>query len=246
MPNIKLILEYDGGAFHGWQKQPGVETAQQSLQEALSVVLREPIAHVIGSGRTDSGVHARGQVANFYCKQTPDLHGLIVGVSSLLRGRLAVLDAEIVPDSFHALRSATRKQYSYLMLNRRGSPVLDHGRVWFIHGSLRREAMQKAATCYCGTHDFRGFRSAGCAIPNTIKTIYESELIIDNDHMRYRVVGSGFLYNMVRIMVGTLVDIGKGRLEADDLPGIIEGKSRLKAGRTAPPVGLSLDRVFYS
>ena len=245
MINVKLTLEYDGKVFHGWQKQPAVETAQESLQQALSTVLREPISHVIGSGRTDSGVHARGQVANFYCSKEPDLHALIVGVSSLLRGKLSVLDACIVPEEFHALRSATKKQYSYHILNRRGPAVLQKGRVWVIHGALDRDAMQKAAEVYVGTKDYAGFRSAGCVIKNTIKTIHSSSLKIDDDYLTFTVIGSGFLYNMVRIMAGTLVDIGLGVINLEDLNDIIASKDRLRSGRTAPPHGLYMDRVFY-
>jgi tRNA pseudouridine38-40 synthase len=242
---IKLILEYNGSFYSGWQQQHGVETVQEAVTKALETVLREPIHPLIASGRTDAGVHARGQVAHFSCSYKPDLYRLCLGVSAILRGKVAVKSAEFVADDFHSLGSAQGKQYIYQIVNRTSPLVLDSGYSWYVARMLNRELMQEAATTLIGTHDFSGFRSTFCQAPVTVKTITQSEFSWYGDTIVFSVIGNGFLHNMVRIIVGTLVDIGQGRLAAHSMPEIIASKDRTRAGQTAPACGLYLENVFY-
>lgn len=246
MPNIRLVIEYDGSGFSGWQKQPGQRTVQGELHRVLEMVLRTDISVVHSSGRTDAGVHARRQVVHFYTDIIPsDLFVFRRSVSSLLRGEVSVLEADLVPDSFHSRGSAIKKQYSYLILHRDTPPVLDRGRVWHIPVALDIPRMQSEATAIIGEHDFKSFQGAGCAAKSSIKTIYESEFIWEAPYLRYRVVGSGFLKHMVRILVGTLVDIGKQPSAMLSMPEILLQANRTAAGITAPPYGLFLDQVYY-
>jgi len=246
MPTVKLVVEYDGALFSGWQQQPGQKTVQSSLTSALHTFLREPVHPVIASGRTDAGVHARGQVVSFQCRRTPDLDRLRLGVSAILRDEVAILSAELVEDSFHACGKAKNKQYSYIVLNRSSPPVLERGRVWYVHRQLDREAMSAAARTLEGTHDFTSFRAAGCGAPHAVRTIFSSSIEWLPDRCIYRVQGDGFVYNMVRIIVGTLVDIGTHRLRPGSMSEILTACERSRAGQTAPPQGLYLDWVEYS
>lgn len=244
MPTIRLIVEYDGSCFHGWQMQEGLITVQSELHRVLELVLREKISVVHASGRTDAGVHARGQVVTFVVSKVPDLHRLTHSVSSILKGALSVTDAAVVPDTFHPRRSAKKKQYSYTILHRKAPAVLDKGYVWHITADLDYEKMAEAASCLVGTHDFTSLRAAQCQANSPVKTILESELCLSRDYVVYRVVGKGFLQHMVRIIVGTLVDIGRGRLHSS-MPEILAAKDRRVGGVTAPPFGLMLDWVEY-
>ncbi len=246
MPNIKLILEYDGSFFHGWQEQPGVRTIQRTLHDTLETILRLPIRAIIASGRTDAGVHARGQVVNFHVPEAPDLRRLAYAVSSLLKGQLAVLSAEIVPDDFHAQRSAITKQYRYRMLLRSVPPVLDYSRVWHLGPKLDISRMQAAAAELVGTHDFTSVRAGDCTSNSPIKTITESSLEFQDGELVYRVIGNGFLKHMVRNIVGTLVWLGQGKLSFGSMAKLLALKDRTRAGMTAPAFALCLDWVKYS
>lgn len=245
MPNIRLIIEYDGGGFHGWQRQPGLRTIQGELERVLRVVLREEIPVVHSAGRTDAGVHARGQVVNFQAAAVPDLERLKHSVSSLLRGEVSVISADVVPDEFHSRRSARSKQYAYHILNRSCPAVLDRGRVWHVPVTLDIERMKEDAACFVGEHDFSSFRAADCVQPSPVKTIFESEVLTDDRHLIYRVVGSGFLKQMVRIMLGTLVGRAKHQSWLMSIPEIISARDRKAAAMSAPARGLYLDWVRY-
>lgn len=244
MPNIRLVLEYDGSGFCGWQKQPGQRSIEGELQRAIETVLRLKIDHVTAAGRTDSGVHARGQVVNFHVPEVPDLSRLQRGVSALLRRELAVLAADVVPDEFHARFSARCKQYRYTLLHRQVPPVLERGQVWFVAQPLNVKAMALAAVDLIGRRDFSSFRGANCTQKSPVKEIFESELVRDGDQIVYRVVGSGFLKQMVRNIVGTLVAIGKGQATGS-MREILDARDRARAGMTAPAFGLCLDWVSY-
>lgn len=244
MPNVRMVIEYNGSNFHGWQQQPGLRTVQSELQRVLSMVLKERIQYVLAAGRTDAGVHARGQVVNFQVSAVPDLERLKHSVSNILKGELAVLHVELVDRDFHATRCAKRKQYSYRIVNRKLPLVLDYGRAWQVGYHLDLEKMRLAASCLVGRHDFSSFRASGCNAATPVKEIFVSEIAASGDYLTYRVEGSGFLKQMVRIIVGTLVDIGRGRLDAD-MGEIIRACRRADAGVTAPPQGLFLDWVQY-
>ncbi len=245
MPNIRLILEYNGCNFHGWQVQPGLRTVQGELKKIIETVLREEVGELVAAGRTDAGVHARGQVMNFKCKSTPDLGRLANSVSSLLKNEVSVIGADFVGDEFNSRFHAKTKQYSYTILNRPVPETIDRGLVWFISGKLDLPRITEEAKLLIGEHDFASFEGAKSEASSTVRRILESELIIRPPYLTYRVVGAGFLKQMVRNIVGTLVDIGRGQLEVGSVLELLAYKDRSRAGVTAPAWGLSLDWVKY-
>ena len=245
MPNVRLVIEYDGSGFHGWQRQPGLRTIQGELERVLRIVLREDIPVVHSAGRTDAGVHARAQVVNFLVSNYPDLDRLRLSVSSLLRGEVTVLRADIVPNNFHSRRSSEYKQYSYHILNRPCPPSIDKGRVWHVAYDLDVGLMQEEAQEFIGTHDFSSFRGQDCTQVSPVKEILESDVSASGSYIVYRVIGRGFLKQMVRIMVGTIVGRGRHHSWIRPVKEILEAKSRHMAGKTAPPCGLYLDWVKY-
>jgi tRNA pseudouridine38-40 synthase len=242
---IKLVVEYNGHNFHGWQKQPGLRTIQGELEKIISVVLRSPSGTLHAAGRTDAGVHARGQVVTFRTEAEVDLYRLANGVSHLMKGELSVVNAEFVPLEFHPGISSTHKQYSYRILNRATPAVLDAHRLWHIAPKLDLERMREDARLLIGTRDFSAFRDSTCTATSPVKTIYDSYFERDGDLITYYVVGTGFLKQMVRNIIGTLTDIGRGRLRARSFKEIIESQDRRLAGVTAPPHGLTMDWVSY-
>jgi tRNA pseudouridine38-40 synthase len=245
VPNVCLIVEYDGRKFHGWQKQGELRTIQSELERVIEIVLRTDISPLHAAGRTDSGVHALGQVVTFRVDAEPNLDKLAQGVSHLLKGELAVLSAQIVPDDFHPGRCATHKQYRYTILYRKAPAVLLAGKAWHVHRPLDISAMQDAARALIGTHDFTSFRDSDCTAKSPVKTVYSSDLELDGDLLTYTVVGSGFLKHMVRNIVGTMVDIGKGGMNGRTMQQILEARDRRAAGITAPAHGLTLVWVSY-
>jgi len=246
VPKIKLIVEYDGSRFHGWQKQPGLRTVQSELEQTLSIVCRQPVGPLHAAGRTDAGVHARGQVVSFSVPEQPDLWRLAQGVSHLMKGEVSVLSAEIVHDSFHPGIDSTHKQYSYRILNRPAPAVLDTGRVWHISRPLNLDVMRTCAASLVGEHDFSSFRDSECCAKSPVKMIYLSELENhEGDLLVYRVIGSGFLKQMVRNIVGSLVDVGRGRLKVSSFAELLSKRDRRAAGVTAPAFALSMDWVSY-
>ena len=245
MPNIRLVVEYNGSRFHGWQKQPGVRTIQSELERVLTRILKCEFSSLTASGRTDAGVHARGQVINFRVRGEVDLHKLKHSISSLMKEELAVLSAEIVDDSFHACRDAICKQYSYKILHRQAPAVLDYGKVWYIPTPLDVERMKIEAKRLEGTHDFESFRGTRCSARSSIKTILKSELSEDGSYLIYTVIGDGFLKQMVRNIVGTLVGFGRGIYDHSSIQDILALRDRREAGVTAPPYPLFLDWVKY-
>jgi tRNA pseudouridine38-40 synthase len=243
--HIKLIVEYDGAGFHGWQKQPNLRTVQSELERALSVICREQAGPLHAAGRTDSGVHARGQVVTFFVDNPPPMHKLVAGVSHLLKGELSVISAEIVPDAFHPGISSTHKQYTYRILNRPAPPVLEARRVWHLVPRLDVARMRKNAQELVGTHDFSSFRDSECCATSRVKTVYEIEVVRTCDLIEIRVVGDGFLKQMVRNIVGTLVDLELSRLQGRTMAEIFASKDRRLAGVTAPAHGLCMEWVSY-
>ncbi|WP_263377763.1 tRNA pseudouridine(38-40) synthase TruA [Granulicella paludicola] len=272
MANWKLILSYDGTAFNGWQVQPGLPTVQGTLQQALANVTGTPLTVDTplpqGSGRTDSGVHALGQVVSVQLDAPIPPQNLLRALNSALPPAIRVLSAELVSDTFHARHSVLRKSYEYRIFERRDaespgpesrtpdricSPFLAPY-VWDCRWPLALEPMQQAATLLLGTHDFTSFaaadpdlsaRNSGSSGPNPVKTLYTSTLTREQGLLIYRVTGSGFLHHMVRNLVGTLTDIGRGALTPEDLPRILEARDRSAAGPTAPAHGLYLVQVDY-
>ncbi len=243
---VKLIVEYNGRGFHGWQKQPGLRTIQGELEKIISTVVRAPVGPLHAAGRTDAGVHARGQVVTFRTERKVDLYRVAQGVSHLMKGELSVVSAEFVPLEFHPGISSTHKQYSYRILNRPTPAVLEAHTVWHIAPQLDLEQMQSDAALLVGTHDYSAFRDSTCTATSTVKTIYNSSWEQCGDLLIYRVIGTGFLKQMVRNIVGTLTDIGRGRIRDRRFAEIFAAKDRRLAGVTAPPHGLTMDWVAYN
>ena len=243
--NFKLVLEYDGGSYHGWQRQHGVLTVQEVLESRLEVMLRSPI-RVRASGRTDAGVHARGQVVNFYTDTTMQPIDLQRGLNSLLPSDIVALDVEEMPHSFHARFSASSKIYEYRILNRSVPSALDRKFAWHIRRPLVNSSMQQCLDMLLGEHDFSAFMASGSSVKSTERTIYRAELKVQTPHrLIFLFEANGFLRHMVRNMVGTLVDVGKGTLGSNDFAEIIASRDRCRAGMTAPAHGLYLVSVQY-
>jgi tRNA pseudouridine38-40 synthase len=244
MRNIKLIIEYDGTAYCGWQVQPNGITVQQVLEEALARMLGER-APLHGSGRTDAGVHARGMVACFRTDKTLPLRAFREGLNTMLPNDIAVREAcEVSPD-FHPRFDAQGKQYRYTMLLDNLRSPLARNAAWRIKGKLDMEAMRAACAVFVGEHDFAAFRGSNCAAKTTVRHIYSMELSREGDFVYLDVKGSGFLKYMVRIITGTVVAVGQGRLGVADVARLLKGGERQHAGMTVPPQGLCLMQVYY-
>jgi tRNA pseudouridine38-40 synthase len=244
MRNIKLIIEYDGTGYVGWQWQPNGVSIQQVLEEALEKILKEPV-RVISSGRTDSGVHARGMIAAFRTEKNVPLKAFREGLNSILPPDIAIREAAEMPLEFHPRNDALGKLYRYTINNTRLRSPLNRLHSWHLKGELDLSAMRKAAMHFVGEKDFAAFRAAKCGAKTTIRRIDALDIYRDNDFIFIDVKGSGFLRNMVRIIVGTLAEVGRGAMSPDEIPGLLEGRDRVKSGITAPPQGLCLVEVSY-
>jgi tRNA pseudouridine38-40 synthase len=243
--HIRLVVEYDGSQLHGWQRQHNAPTVQQHLEEALAKLLTHE-APVIGASRTDAGVHARGQVASFRTERPIPLKGVRRGLNTMLPDTIAVRDAAEVPDDFHPRFSATGKHYRYSILTRRDRSPRFRDRAWHFSEPLDIVAMQHAAALLTGEHDFAAFRSAHCAAKTTVRRVDSIALTRSQPHvLDIDIRGNAFLRQMVRIIVGTLVEVGAGERSAAQVAEIIAAKDRVKAGITAPPQGLELIEVRY-
>ena len=245
MRNIRLVLEYDGSAFHGWQCQKNGESVQQTLGNAIGIITGT-VCMPQGAGRTDAGVHARGQVACFQTESRMPADRFMPALNALLPKTVVVCQAEEVPAGFHPRRDATGKWYRYTVLNRPYRSALLAGRVWHVPGRLCLPSLQAAAALFSGTHGFEAFCASGHSVKTFRRTILRSAWTDGGDGLlHYDVEGTGFLYNMVRIMVGTMVEVGLGKREPACIRELLlEGDRRL-AGRTAPPEGLCMMAVRY-
>ena len=244
MRTIKLTIEYDGTNYVGWQVQPNGLAIQQVLEEALAKILGAP-TRLYSSGRTDAGVHARGMAAMFRTDREMPLTAFSDGLNTLLPPDIAVKDAvEAAPD-FNPRHDALGKHYRYTIFNgRRRSPLLRHY-AWHLRGKLDLAAMAAAATDFVGEHDFAAFRTTGCAAKTSVRRIDAVDISLEGELIRIDVRGSGFLRNMVRIMVGTLVEVGLGKRPTDSIALILAGDGCAPAGATAPARGLCLMEVYY-
>ena len=244
MRTIKLIVEYDGTNYAGWQIQKNGVAVQQVMEEALAKVLGAP-ARLYSSGRTDAGVHAKGMVAAFRTDRDIPLAAFSDGLNTLLPPDIAVREAEEATPGFDPRRDAKGKHYRYTILNSGRRSPLGRLYVWHLRGELDLGAMREAAMHMVGEKDFAAFRTTGCAARTTVREIFSVDVTSEGELILIDVKGSGFLRNMVRIMVGTLVEAGTGRLPAAAIPLLFGGKSGATAGMTAPPQGLCLVEVYY-
>ena len=244
MRNIKLTIEYDGKKFNGWQKQPDKLNIQGEIENAIKEITGEEV-DLIGSGRTDAGVHAFGQVANFKTKSNLDIEKIPYAINSKLKKSIVIKEAEEADERFHSRYNAKQKTYRYVVNNSKQGTAIYRDLECHIPMNLNIEEMKKAAKYFEGEHDFSGFKASGTSSKSSVRTIYKAEVIKEGDRIKIELTGNGFLYNMVRIISGTLVDVGLGKIKAEDIPSIIEAKDRSKAGKTLPAHGLYLVEVKY-
>lgn len=245
MTVFRLVIEYDGTDFSGWQVQPGRRTVQGVLEDALAVILKGPV-RLQGAGRTDAGVHALGQAASFESDFPITPERLRKGLSALARPDIAVVEAAEAPSGFNARFDAVGKHYRYAVLNRPSPSPLRLKTRWFVHRKLDLDLMGGAADLLVGEHDFKGFRAQDCERETTVRRLSQVSVTAHGDEILIDVKGDAFLKNMVRIIAGTLVDVGLGRRTIQSVRDALMQGERTFAGRTAPAPGLTLVRVFYA
>ncbi len=243
--NFKLIIEYDGTHYHGWQRQRQDRTIQGEIEAAIQKMTRQKIT-LIGSGRTDAGVHALAQVANFRCQTDIKPDALLAGLNSLLPSDVVIKHCQPVASSFHARYQVQSKIYRYRIRNHSLPSALGRDFEWHVRKQLKLSEMQNAVACIPGTYDFKAFEGAGSPRNDTIRTIFQAQLVkIDPDHLVFTIQANGFLRFMVRNIVGTLVAVGLQKISAGEFKKILLSKDRNLAGPTAPPQGLVLVQVIY-
>lgn len=244
MKNIALRLRYDGSRYHGWQVQKNAITVAQTMEEALAKVCGERVK-LTGCGRTDAGVHALRYCANFHSDCTVPVDRMPLAVNSRLPDDIAVVDAVEVPDDFNAIGSCVKKEYVYKILNSRIPDPFMADRVCFYPQQLDISLMQAAARAFEGTHDFKAVRSEGTQTKTTVRTVYWCRAEKDGDLITVSICANGFLYNMCRAMVGTMVYASYGKLIPEEIPALLKKRDRRLTGPTMPPQGLYLNRVWY-
>jgi tRNA pseudouridine38-40 synthase len=244
MRTIKLTIEYDGTSYAGWQVQTNGLAIQQVMESALAKILGSPV-RLYSSGRTDAGVHAKGMVAMFRTDRDLPLSAFSDGVNSHLPPDIAVREAEEAVAGFDPRRDARGKHYRYTILNTPRRSPLCRLYAWHLKGCLDIAAMREAARLMVGEKDFAAFRTSGCAAMTTVRNVFSVDVTREGEMILIDVRGSGFLRNMVRIMVGTLVAVGEGKMQMAAIPALFNGKKGATAGMTAPPQGLSLVEVYY-
>lgn len=245
MKNIKLVIEYDGKDFNGWQKQPNKLNIQGEIERAIQEITGEEKIELIASGRTDAGVHALGQVANFKTKTKIPVEKLAIAINSKLKKSVIIKSAQKVEERFHSRYNCKEKTYRYVINNSSQGSAIFRNLEYHFPVKLNIEAMKSAIKFFEGEHDFKGFKSSGTSSNNSIRTIYKAEIKQENDQILIELTGNGFLYNMVRIISGTLVDVGLGKIKPDEIINIINSGDRTKAGKTLPSHGLFLVEVKY-
>jgi tRNA pseudouridine38-40 synthase len=245
MPRYKIIIEYDGAPFAGWQFQENVPSVQRTIMEAIESYTGEKVM-VQGAGRTDAGVHALAQVAHFDLSTERETDVIRDALNAHLRPHpVAILSAEKVASDFDARRSAVRRHYLYRIANRRPDLALERGRAWRVPRRLDADAMHAGAQHLIGKHDFTTFRSTECQAKSPEKTLDRLDVSRAGDEVHVSATARSFLHNQVRSMVGSLVQVGDGKWSADDLAGALEARDRARCGPVAPPDGLYLVRVDY-
>lgn len=242
--NIKLTLQYDGTAYHGWQIQKNAVTIQETVKNAIQKITGENI-NLTGCGRTDTGVHAENYICNFHTSSSIPPEKFPYALNSVLPCDIVCLGAQRAEEDFHANRDAAGKRYIYRILNRPFSDAFLCRYAWHVKYPLDIEKMQTAAAAFLGEHDFIGFASSGFSVKTTIREIYSLDVTREGDIITIDISGNGFLYNMVRIIAGTLAETGGGKINPSEMADIIASCDRNRAGITAPPQGLCLKEVFY-
>ena len=242
--NIALRLSYTGTAYHGWQVQKNAVSVAETLEKALSFVVNHPVK-VTGAGRTDAGVHARTYVANFRTTSSIPLERLPLAVNTRLPDDIVVSKATLVPDDFNAIGSCLKKEYTYRIYNSRIRDPFYVNRVWFYPRHLDESIMAAAAAPFVGTHHFAAVRSVGTETRPTARTVHYLDIQRTGPILDCPACADGFLYNMVRAMVGTCIYAAEGKLAPEDIPDILSSRNRTLAGPTAPPDGLYMTNLWY-
>ena len=245
MKNVRVIIEYDGTDYHGWQSQANLPTVQKTIEDAISQVTGEDVK-IAGSGRTDAGVHAIGQVANFFIETQMDPETLRKALNSTLPRDISIIRAQEVPDAFHAQFSSRSKVYEYRIFNRHHPPALQRNRVWHIQEKLDTKRMKEAAAYLEGTHDFSVFATADITVKTTVRTVKRVRVRKTREGIiLIEIEADGFLKRMVRMITGTIVQTGKGKLTPEGFGQILTEGRKTKNVFTAPPQGLFLKKVIY-
>ncbi len=244
MRNIKLTIEYDGKDFNGWQKQPNKLNIQGTIEQAIKNLTGEDV-ELNASGRTDAGVHALGQVANFKTNSQIPIDKFAIAINSKLKKSIVIKKAEEVDERFHSRLNCKKKTYRYIINNSPEGTAIYRNLETHIPQRLDVEKMKQGIKYFEGEHDFKAFKASGTSSKSSVRTIYETKLYTENDKIFIELTGNGFLYNMVRIIAGTLVDVGLGKIELERIPQIINDGKRENAGKTLPPNGLYLLKVLY-
>ena len=243
--NIKLTIEYDGKDFNGWQKQPNKLNIQGNIEDAIQKVTGEKV-ELYASGRTDAGVHALGQVANFKTETNIPIEKIATAINSQLKTSIRVQKAEEVDERFHSRYNAKQKTYRYIINNSKCGTAIYRNLEYCFPIELDVEKMKEATKYFEGEHDFKAFKSSGTSGKNSVRTIYKAIVKKEGERIIIELTGNGFLYNMVRIISGTLLEVGMGKIAPDEIENIIESKDRQKAGKTLPAHGLYLVKVLYN
>ena len=236
---------YVGTAYHGWQVQKNAVSVAETLEKALATVVCHPVK-CTGAGRTDAGVHAEVYIANFRTTSRIPCDRIPLAVNTRLPDDIVVVKATEVPDDFNAIGSCLKKEYTYRIYNSSLGNAFYVNRAWFYPRHLEEHVMQRAADCFVGTHDFSAVRAVGTEVRSPIRTVYYFDISRTGDLIECRVCANGFLYNMVRAMVGTCVYAAEGKFGPEDVSAILESKNRTAAGPTVPPGGLYMTRLWYN
>ncbi len=245
MRNIRLVIEYDGKDFNGWQKQPDKLNIQGTIEKAIEQITKETV-ELNASGRTDAGVHALGQVANFKTNSEIPIEKMAIAINTNLKRSIRIKSAEEVEERFHSRISCKKKTYRYIINNSEYGTAIYRNLETHIPMKLDVKKMQEAAKYFEGEHDFKAFKASGTSSKNSVRKIYKAEVKSMPENKIYiELTGSGFLYNMVRIISGTLVDVGVGKIKPEEIKDIIKKGKRELAGKTLPPQGLYLVNVEY-
>ena len=244
MRNIMLKIEYDGKDFNGWQKQPTKLNIQGEIERAIKDITGEEV-DLIASGRTDAGVHSLGQVANFKTNSNIPVEKFPIALNTKLKRSIRILEAKEVEERFHSRYNCKKKTYRYIINNSENGTAIYRDLEYNFLQKLDVEKMNQAVKKFIGEHDFKGFKASGTSSKSSVRIIYGAKVYKEGERIIIELTGNGFLYNMVRIISGTLVDVGIGKIKVEDIEDIINSGERERAGKTLPPQGLYLVKVEY-
>jgi len=240
-----MTFSYDGSDFKGYQKQPKDRTVQGELESVLKKINGQREVNIVASGRTDAGVHALGQVANFKTNSNIPIEKFPIALNTKLKRSIRILEAEEVEEKFHSRYNCKKKTYRYIINNSQNGTAIYRNLEYNFSQKLDVKKMQEAAGYFIGEHDFKGFKASGTSSKSSVRTIYKAEVYQEKEKIIIELTGNGFLYNMVRIISGTLIEVGIGKIQPNEIKAIIESGNRERAGKTLPPQGLYLVKVEY-